>query len=817
MSGFEHQNTRATLATTDSEDAPGPAADGAEAGALPSRYSRLATLGKGGMAEVWRVRDQVLGRDLAMKVIGWQLAEDQRKRLRFVAEANLCARLQHPNIVPVHDRGELPDGRLWFTMPEVRGRTLETLIAALHLASTGGAWQGAPDGTSLRGLLGALTSTARAVSYAHSIGVLHRDLKPSNIMIGAFGEVQVMDWGVAAVFEGDEQGAPRLRDAEVSGTPAYMAPEQASGRAALQGPPVDVYALGAILYTLLAGRPPLAGGQAALAALRQGPPPSIYKRLRADHPPLPTDLARLTERAMSRDPAERPSAAELADELTAWLDGAKRRDRARALVTEAEAMALNLSALRGQASSLRAGAAEVLSALPPRAPAEQKAQGWAMDERAEALELEATLTETRWLETLRVALEHEPELAEAHAALADHHQQKMAAAEAARDGAAVARHEVLLRAHDRGRHAGWLRNQGWLTVLTDPPGARATLHRVRPALRRLEPVYERDASPPIRALQLEAGSWVLRLQAEGCERVDLPVLIRRGEHADGVRPGDAEPRPLRLPRIGELGPEDHLVPGGWCLLGGDPDAMDPLPLQRWWIDALVVRRHPVTLGEHLTFLNALVAAGRLEEALALAPCERATSTAGDHRHVALGPDGALVLARDGRGEPLRPDLPVTWLDHAGARAYAAWVAETTGQPWRLLHDLEREKLSRGADGRPFPWGDTFDETWACTLHSHEGPPRRAPVQAFPGDVGPYGVRGLAGNVRDWCLNAYSKTGEGEGGLLFVRPDAPATGYMVARGGTFRGDAPYARAASRVAALPTEHLGAVGLRLCRPWI
>ena len=240
---------------------------------LPERYERRGLIGVGGMGEVIRVYDRLLERELAMKILSWRLAFRESVFERFVAEAGLCARLQHPGIVPVHDRGELPDGRPWFTMPEVHGRTLEVLIEGLHAVSSDGEWRATPDGWGLRRLLNSFVSACGAVAYAHANGVLHRDLKPANIMVGAFGEVQVMDWGIAVVLDDARIKGPTLRDRDAAGTPAYRAPEQARGQRERQGPWTDVYALGAILYTLLSGVVPTVLGSAGggVAPLTAGP------------------------------------------------------------------------------------------------------------------------------------------------------------------------------------------------------------------------------------------------------------------------------------------------------------------------------------------------------------------------------------------------------------------------------------------------------------------------------------------------------------------------------------------------------------------
>ena len=205
--------------------------------ALPARFDDLGFLAEGGMGELRRVRDRVLGAELAMKLLSARHARNDEVRALFLAEARATAQLQHPGIVAVQDFGELDDGRPWFTMTIVQGQTLGTLCRS-------------PEGT-LRRRISVLRQVADVLAYAHALGAVHRDLKPENIMIGPFGEVRVMDWGLATL---PGIAHPLARPGVVVGTPMYMAPEQAAGRPTTAA--TDVWALGGILYRLLADAPP---------------------------------------------------------------------------------------------------------------------------------------------------------------------------------------------------------------------------------------------------------------------------------------------------------------------------------------------------------------------------------------------------------------------------------------------------------------------------------------------------------------------------------------------------------------------------------
>ncbi|AUX41729.1 protein kinase [Sorangium cellulosum] len=786
-----------------------------------TRYEDLGVLGSGSMGEVHRVRDRLLGRTLAMKILAVRGPGAMGFRARFLAEARLAAGLQHPGIVPVHDCGATPEGRLYFTMDEVRGQTLRAAIEAAHRAEPGG-----PSPAALRRLADVYLRVCEAVAHAHRSGVIHRDLKPDNVMLGDLGEVLVVDWGLARALaaieapagSGGALGGPRLTHAgHVLGTPAYMPPEQARGLVAEIDQRSDVHALGAILYEILCGAPPYEGpGRAVLARVVAGPPPPVARRAAGA---LPAELVAACERAMARAPGDRfADAGALAEEVRAFLDGAHRRDRALALVREARAIASELGELQARARALRAEAAAILGQIETYDPAERKARGWALEDEARALEVTAAVDLVAFQTRLHAALVEVPDLPEAHAALADLHTAELAAAEAARDPAAAARAEALVAQHHQGRLAALLDGRGAVSIATSPEGAEVWAFRYVERARRLteEPLGLLGRTP-IRDVALPRGSYLLRVRAPGHVEARIPVHLGRGERFLGVRPGDADPFVIPLLPEGALGADEVYIPAGWFSAGGDPAAAESLPAQRVWVDGVIVGRDPVTVAAYLAFLNDLVAEGREAEAEAACPC-LPRSRAGGAR--------VPLLARgvdDGRYTP--PELPagdlgrmpivsVTW---RGATAYAAWRSARTGQAFRLVGELEREKAARGVDGRYFPWGDQPEPTWACMAGSTPGAPGLAPVDVYPTDESPYGVRGLAGNVRDWCAEAWTQAGPPvEGGVLRVAPaplDDPSLRSI--RGGVYYGPSQLCRAAGRFAARPEEHGAGVGLRLARP--
>jgi serine/threonine-protein kinase len=279
------------------------------------RYDVLEVIGRGGMGSVYLAHDRELDRPVALKVLA-AAAAGPAAAARMLKEARIIARLEHPGIVPVHDVGTLPDGRVFYAMKRVEGRRLDQLVA---------------EGRPLAELLPAFERVCESVAFAHAHGVIHRDLKPENVMLGAFGEALVMDWGVAKLAGAGQEpeplvpsGAPGTAHGTILGTPGYMAPEQARGDVAGTDVRADVYALGAILHFILLGRPPFRGrfGSEVTTRTQSGAEPAsaAVESLRAERPDVPRALEAVCLKALALDPARRyASALELAGEVHRFL------------------------------------------------------------------------------------------------------------------------------------------------------------------------------------------------------------------------------------------------------------------------------------------------------------------------------------------------------------------------------------------------------------------------------------------------------------------------------------------------------------------
>ncbi|MCE9575616.1 MAG: serine/threonine protein kinase [Deltaproteobacteria bacterium] len=305
---------------------PGGGAIALDTGAHPARYAPGDRLGAGGMAEVRIGIDALIGREVAVKLMHADRQHDLDAERRFLREARIQGQLEHPAIVPVHDLGRTIEGRTYFTMKRVRGQTLAAILGGLAAGTPAIAQR-----YSRRKLLTAFVTVCQAVELAHRRGVIHRDLKPANIMLGDFGEVYVLDWGIARVGASSEPGItpsfdPPERPAATSdgaivGTPGYMAPEQIEGRVDQLGAAADVYALGAILFEILTHQPlhPVRDTTAALASTLAGVDARPSTRVLGDIPPE-LDAACVGATAL-RASQRIPSARALSDAVERYLDG----------------------------------------------------------------------------------------------------------------------------------------------------------------------------------------------------------------------------------------------------------------------------------------------------------------------------------------------------------------------------------------------------------------------------------------------------------------------------------------------------------------
>lgn len=390
-----------------------------EAGTIPpvplapgDRFRIGPEIGRGGLARVVEATDAEIGRTVALKLMLEDAPGDALQRFSY--EARVTGRLEHPNIVPVHEVGVLPGSKeIFFCMKRIYGRDMHQVIRERK-------WK-------QRRMVEALRDVCHAVAYAHSKGVIHRDLKPANVMMGDFGEVLVVDWGLAIMRGAGEASrggvpsraeagvdglvAPITEDGEILGTPAYMPPEQARGERDEVDEQSDVYALGAILYEILTERPPFEGRtpQEIVKKVAQSPlmPPS------ARAAPPPPELEAICLRAMARRKEDRyGSAQELAADLEAYLEGTKERERREALASEqlvrAKAAIERWKRLTAEAAEAAREAEKLEQDIPMHESLENKQVLWRTEDRARGLERDSISAFTEADAALTSALSNVP-------------------------------------------------------------------------------------------------------------------------------------------------------------------------------------------------------------------------------------------------------------------------------------------------------------------------------------------------------------------------------------------------------------------------
>jgi serine/threonine protein kinase/formylglycine-generating enzyme required for sulfatase activity len=301
-----------------------------QGGGAYKRYTVIREIARGGMGKVLEVEDNDLRRSVALKVLRKEMLGRKDLVERFLEEAQITGQLEHPNIVPVHEIGVDGRGNLYFTMKLVEGEELSNILKRLRQGDAN-ARQSYP----LSRLIETFIKLCEGLGFAHSRGVIHRDLKPANIMVGRFGEVQIMDWGVAKIVGSKEETAERIvgsdrRDAGVGttmvgailGTPTYMSPEQARGETETLNIQSDIFSLGVILYELLCLKLPWTGknSEEILEQVREAnpQPPSA----RDGEKNIPPDLEQLAMRCLEKDPRKRiQSTQDLIDNLRSWQEG----------------------------------------------------------------------------------------------------------------------------------------------------------------------------------------------------------------------------------------------------------------------------------------------------------------------------------------------------------------------------------------------------------------------------------------------------------------------------------------------------------------
>jgi serine/threonine protein kinase/formylglycine-generating enzyme required for sulfatase activity len=736
-------------------------------------------LGRGGMGRIVEAFDPLLQRRVAVKFLLEPQKVTPRRLSRFIAEAQITAQLDHPNIVPIHEFGLSEAGDVYLIMKRVRGRSLHELVLALRLGDkqTRAEWD-------RHKLLRAFWYICQALAYAHGRGVLHRDLKPDNIMLGDFGEVYVMDWGVAKVMGQPELlpelsaaiapsftpsaqaqssrhslhtqstqhsqirriGGPSTLDGASIGTPGYMSPEQTEGHFEQLTPASDIWSLGAILYELLTLLPAFDAPSAMeviIKAASYTTPPDPSAVALAD--PIPQELAQICTKALAHAPADRyRDALALAQAIESFLDGSNRRAAAEQQLEAALRRWVDFHALDRAHLRAQAAADTLRGFFAPHTSREEKAPLLALQDQLDDLNLQRARAQQDTINACERALSQDPNHIPSRKLLTEVYWHRLHTAEATRDRAAAHLHAGRIALYGAYSDRMLLEGTGRLSLATSPAGAAVMCQRIRRQglTWTLEP-GEALGVTPLSRVPLPMGAYLLTIThpADGAVTC-YPIHITRTHHWDAGT--------LPLLTAAEVGEGFVYVPEGPYLRGGDPAAIGALPADTHHLAGFLISARPVSVSEYLAFLNDVAASEGFEAAWARAP--RHTPAGG--QRWPLPADGAPISVPrvDDDGDLWDPTWPITSISWNDALTFCRWRSARDGVPYTLPTEDQWEKAARGVDGRAFPWGDRFDATLCKMRLSRAGRPTPEPIAAFPTDRSPYGVLDMAGSTRDWCVD-----------------------------------------------------------------
>jgi eukaryotic-like serine/threonine-protein kinase len=704
-----------------------------------ARYALQHKLGHGGMGEVWLAHDTNLGRDVALKFLRDDLADSEGLRFKLLLEAQVTGMLEHPSIIPIYDLGHHPERGAFYTMRVVREQSLETLLREMRAET--------PRYT-LSQLISFLRQALLALQYAHEHGVIHRDLKPENLLIGAYGEVFIIDWGIAKLGAAS-QNNPRAEElmrrskaqkaGSLVGTPHYMAPEQARGENELIDARTDVYAMGTVLYEILTLETVFDADHMLTLLFKVSEEQPCPPTKRAPHRTIPLPLEEICLRALAKEPHLRyQSALEMARELEQFLDGVKDQERrhqiARDMVVKADKLRRDYLRARKEYARSVIEFIDTRALIPSWAPVQERERLWTLEQRANELRLQFERTFGEAIRIYNQALAYAPQLSEAREAIADLYWQRFQLAEASGDEASAIYFESLVRQHNDGHYDTMLEGLATLDLNASPPPERVQIYRYERGMQRLLPKLIHTFAGPLQRVTLVHGSYLLLVERTGHIPLRIPVKLERLEHAS---------LQLTLRPI-EQHPPDMIIITGGEYLGGQIDPVD-LDRHRRFITDFAIGRFPVTCREYLVFLNDLVSCGRVEEALR--HCPRVNDSAPSY--FAFKNNTFSLPEEDAEGDSWDLDWPICLVSCLDAEAYVAWRSAREGRRYRLPSAQEWEKAARGVDGRLYPWGNSFDPAFCCMRDSYKGRALPSKVGAYPYDCSPYGVMDMAGNMMEW--------------------------------------------------------------------
>jgi eukaryotic-like serine/threonine-protein kinase len=775
-----------------------------------TKYDFAGLLGKGGMGQVLLVTDNDIRRRVAMKLLLPQHRQNSELVERFLDEVQIAGQLEHPNIPPIYDMGSV-DEEPFFTMRLVEGDTLREVLDRLRDQDK----ETHEEYTLIRRLQ-IFQQLCMGMAYAHEKGVVHRDLKPANVMIGAFGEVLIMDWGLAMLAGAKKLMASPPKEPShksnsgrvtttrvglgtdatsnsINGTPVYMSPEQARGDNGQISARSDIYSLGAMLYELLTLSVPLRGRTTFETMLKVGSVVPAKPSVRASEYDLtvPEVFDEICMKALDKDPKQRyKTALEFADEVQAYIDGSRERERcqqeASAHIVRGYEFTRSYFKVRASVEKVRRERHKLQKKIPGFAPLDAKRELWDLDARIDTLEQD----QARYYETAHdsfdAALGIDSNDSAAREAKADLFWEYFLAAESRGDGEGARHFRARVEAFHDGKYEQRLNKAGTLYIKFSPPPDRLHLTSLVEKDHVLVEHEGRPMDADCKSLDnLSPGHYILRAWREGSAPVTVPLFLKRSE--DLILEQRFYPK-------GAIPEEFVIVTGGQGILGGDLNAPSSLPRTEVTVKDVLIARYPVSAGQYLDFVND-IARHSEDQALARVPRIKANT------EPLWKPDGNGLFdlsKQQFQKVSWDADWPIFGLSYGDAIGYCHWRSKVEKTIYRLPTELEWEWAARGPAGLCFPWGHRFEPNFCKMKLSRQGYPMPEVLGTFDTDCSPFGVRDMAGGVHEWCTSEFDEE----------------RAMVVLRGGAWVSIPARCRSAARIGDQPYDRHSSYGFRLAR---
>lgn len=767
-----------------------------------SHFTQVRTIGLGGVGLVVGAHDPNLDRDVAVKMLRGENKSKLPDIERFIREARATANIEHPNVIPVHEMGMMDGVGVYFTMKKVKGDNLNTVIESLKNGDS----QYCGKYTRLH-LLEIFINVCNGVAFAHNKRIIHRDLKPHNILIGDYGEVLVMDWGLAKYLDRKEEdkyhdipsekrSGPFLGDSTmttdgtISGTPSYMPPEQADGKILELDEKSDIYSLGAVLYHILTYTPPYTGEDVykVLDDVRKGN--FIHPRKKCPNLKIPRELDAICVKAMSLDKAKRyQSVQELIRDVRNYIEGFSVSAHPDSVFVKFRKLCMRHSAI----TSTTAAAVFIVVAGLLLLKLILFIQFQTLISTADENRIEGnrdlrnatqTYREYDSIASKRVVREESAKEQELARKLGEYYNN----AENKYETAVVlynsvpkayrrtvpAKEGLMEIMFNRLRYSIMVQNyeraEKWLNLVRLWTGPN--FDKLSPENRKIllgfadivrgDGTLKVSTTPPGAAVVIyklvDKGDGILS-EIEPKELGMSPVgefMISKGSYLLKIKSANRPEvlYPVAINHGEKENPDIYIpeslpadmayIPGGTFFIGGENSRYYRSHEIR--IPGFFIKRHEVTFAEYLEFWKDLKDKDDKQRHISKVIFDASERTFAD----AWDSEGKLI-------GPLRENLPVVGILHDSAVAYCEWLSGKTGNVFMLPTAEQWEKAARGVDGRNFPWGDGFNVKYANINENSEARKKFgyfAPPGSFQNDLSVYGLFDMGGNVREMTSSRF---------------------------------------------------------------